>query len=67
MEMAGTTNTNIMEGMETSDYGVVCKERWHVATSWTLVCRTSHKAKMEFRCEGTGNMAPDRQQQVDTT
>jgi hypothetical protein len=24
MRMAGTTKTNVMEGMETSDYGVVC-------------------------------------------
>jgi hypothetical protein len=66
MAMAGTTKTNIMECMETSDYGVVRTGGWHVATPRSLLRRTTHKAGMVSGFEGTGNMASNRQQ-LDTT
>jgi hypothetical protein len=62
MVMAGTTKTNIMEGMETRDHGVVCTGRHHVGTPRGLVHRAPHKSGMVSGYEGTVTMAPNKQQ-----
>jgi hypothetical protein len=62
MVMAGKTKINIMEGTETSDYGVVRTGRYHVSTPRSLVHITPQKAAMVPGYEGTGNMAPEKQQ-----
>jgi hypothetical protein len=47
-----------MEGMETSNQGVVRTGRQHAATPRGLVRRTQQKAGMVSGCEGTGTLAP---------
>jgi hypothetical protein len=60
--MADTTKTNSMECMETRDHGVVHTGWQHAATPRGLVRRTPHKAGMVSGCEGTGTLAPNKQQ-----
>jgi hypothetical protein len=62
MGMAGTTKTNSMEGMETSDHGAVRTGGQHATTPRGLVRRTSHKSGMVSGHEGTGILASNKRQ-----